>query len=189
MIRARRIPPLLNRVLGDGITTALLLTGDGELLGSATLEGENISEVKLDTPSLGALVAEVARDYIRAGTDLLTQNQPIVTSNSNISSPSSSGTKKTAGGGNNNQDGLQCLLLELEDQLIGLSMCTTSNNRTWYVVAVGNSREVEMGLMRTRLTALQGYICEAMQGIGNMGGDNAGSMQGGVGAVATAGVK
>ena len=192
MIRARRIPPLLDRILGDGITTALLLTGDGELLGSATLDAESSSsssEVKLDTSSLGALVAEVARDYIRAGTDLLTQNPPIATSNSNLASSPSSGSKKTTGGASTNQDGLQCLLLELEDHLIGLGMCNTRNNVTWYVVAVGDSKLVEVGLMRTRLTALQGYVCEAMQGIGNMGGDNGGgSLQSG-GAVASAGVK
>lgn len=34
MIRSRRIPPLLSRITGDGVTAALLVTSDGELLGS-----------------------------------------------------------------------------------------------------------------------------------------------------------
>lgn len=34
MLRSSRIPPLLSRVTGDGIHTALLITSDGELLGS-----------------------------------------------------------------------------------------------------------------------------------------------------------
>lgn len=37
MLRSSRIPPLLSRITGDGIHTALLITSDGELLGSSSI--------------------------------------------------------------------------------------------------------------------------------------------------------
>jgi len=104
MIRSRNIPPLLSRITGDGINAALLVTADGELLGSSSdaVGGPSSSPIdqnaaasisslpipedhlttgpnspnpnapsdRLDHSAIGALVAEVAADYRRLGTEL-----------------------------------------------------------------------------------------------------------------------
>jgi predicted regulator of Ras-like GTPase activity (Roadblock/LC7/MglB family) len=63
MIRSCRIPAVLNRICSDHIQTALLVTLDGELLGSSTSSMH-------DPETLGSLVAEIALDYQRLGEDL-----------------------------------------------------------------------------------------------------------------------
>ena len=98
MIRSRNIPPLLSRITGDGINVALLVTADGSLLGSSVADqppptaaaagtagataslpedaaGVNPNapadqQHRLDYAAIGALVAEVAADYQRLGTEL-----------------------------------------------------------------------------------------------------------------------
>ena len=67
MIRSCHIPPLLSRICGDGIQAALLVTTDGELLGTSYPFPEddlgNLCEV-------GSLVTEIAADYQRLGHEL-----------------------------------------------------------------------------------------------------------------------
>eukprot|EP00978_Attheya_sp_CCMP212_P014002 scaffold35411_cov56-Attheya_sp.AAC.7 len=69
MIRSSRIPPVLSRICGGGIHAALLITMDGELLGSyQDPEHEGFPEKNMS--DVGALVSEVASDYRQMGVDL-----------------------------------------------------------------------------------------------------------------------
>jgi predicted regulator of Ras-like GTPase activity (Roadblock/LC7/MglB family) len=66
MIRSRRIPQVLDRICDDKlILSALLVTADGELLGTST----NRQALQPDPESFGTLVADMAVDYIRLGED------------------------------------------------------------------------------------------------------------------------
>ena len=71
MIRACRIGPILNRICmddKDGITCALLVTFDGEILGESTIHPQQHSQ---DPSFFGTLVADIASDYQRAGEDYI----------------------------------------------------------------------------------------------------------------------
>ncbi len=71
MLRASNIPPLLSRITGDGIHTALLVTSDGELLGSSCTSSDCVTK-KDETyvANVGSLLAEVTSEYNRAGNDV-----------------------------------------------------------------------------------------------------------------------
>lgn len=71
MLRASNIPPLLSRITGDGIHTALLVTSDGELLGSSC-NSSDCNKYKDDSyvANVGSLLAEVTSEYKRAGNDI-----------------------------------------------------------------------------------------------------------------------
>jgi hypothetical protein len=69
MIRSCRIPSVLSRICTDNvIQTALLVTTDGELLGStATTFLSPDGTTKESIESLGTLIADIAVDYGRLG--------------------------------------------------------------------------------------------------------------------------
>jgi len=69
MIRSCRIPSVLQRICTDNvIQTALLVTTDGELLGStATTFVSPDGTTKESIESLGTLIADIAVDYSRLG--------------------------------------------------------------------------------------------------------------------------
>lgn len=67
MIRSGKIPPLLSRVCGDGIEAALLVTTDGELLGTSFPLDETLEK---SIAQVGSLVTEIAADYARLGHEL-----------------------------------------------------------------------------------------------------------------------
>jgi len=69
MIRSCRIPSVLQRICTDNvIQTALLVTTDGELLGStATTFVSPDGTTKKSIESLGTLIADIAVDYSRLG--------------------------------------------------------------------------------------------------------------------------
>ena len=80
MLRSKRITSALRSVVGDGITSALLLTLDGELLGSYTLPPPGLSSssslyhqshAQQECRIVGALVTALANDYRSAGSDVL----------------------------------------------------------------------------------------------------------------------
>mmetsp|Transcript_13319 Transcript_13319/g.17457 ORF Transcript_13319/g.17457 Transcript_13319/m.17457 type:complete len:167 (+) Transcript_13319:46-546(+) len=160
MIRARRVPPLLSRILGDGIYSVMLLTGEGELLGDASTErskkqheGENIEddieEEQLDVASVGALISEVAADYARAGRELLPQDRQ-------------------------RRNELDCLIVESGEgkfgrrHLIGVACCVTVQNDIYYIAAMADPDVTGYGLLRARLMALEGYVRESLnQIVGN----------------------
>ena len=63
MIRSTRIPPILDRICDESsITSALLVTTDGELLGSSS---------EAPPESLGTLLADIAMDYHRLGEEYM----------------------------------------------------------------------------------------------------------------------
>jgi len=78
MIRSSAIPIVLERAVGDGIHSVLLVDADGELLGScggpppASSNGSSEKSIwPLDAAFVGALISEVASDYRRMGEELL----------------------------------------------------------------------------------------------------------------------
>lgn len=95
MIRSCRIPPVLNRICdGDKILAALLVSYDGELLGTSG---------KDDEESFATLIADTAMDYVKLGHEfamLLIENEHV--------SPHSQ---------------FQSLLLEFEQKLVGVAHC------------------------------------------------------------------
>ena len=72
MIRSCRIPSVLQRICTDNvIQTALLVTLDGELLGStATTFLSPDGTTKESIESLGTLIADIAVDYSKLGEEL-----------------------------------------------------------------------------------------------------------------------
>ena len=64
MIRSSQIPSLLHRICGNGIVAAMVVTADGELLGSSYRKhSEQIAD-------RATLITDVILDYIRLGTEL-----------------------------------------------------------------------------------------------------------------------
>lgn len=63
MIRSGRIPPVLNRICDEQVPTALLVTFDGELLGTSN----SFPHHSKDPESFGTLLADIAVDYRRLG--------------------------------------------------------------------------------------------------------------------------
>ena len=69
MIRSCRIPSVLSRIcVGDDvIQTAMLVTNDGELLGSTSSTYINTDGNRESIENLGTLIADIAVDYQRLG--------------------------------------------------------------------------------------------------------------------------
>jgi hypothetical protein len=187
MLRSRRIPPLLERVTGDGIHTALLVTGDGELLGSFTTEQSAdaqhdppmmpvqrgcdgqipVVNEKIDLVSVSALVAEVVGDYKRAGHELsFIRGAPLKTSSSihHQSQDSSSSSANNA----SSMYPLKCLLLEMEYGIIGIvstaAYTVSSPSRAdCYIAAIGDASVCDHpGLLKSRLSNCAGFVGEAL---------------------------
>mmetsp|Transcript_6396 Transcript_6396/g.9052 ORF Transcript_6396/g.9052 Transcript_6396/m.9052 type:complete len:145 (-) Transcript_6396:208-642(-) len=136
MIRSCRIPPLLSRICGDGINAALVVTNDGELLGSAQspksaammMEPEEVSHV-------GSLVTEIAMDYSRLGNEL------------ELLDPTLRAVKNS----------IQCLIMELDMGLVAVS----SAGSDCLVIALADST-AHHGMLKARLTALSSHVQEAL---------------------------
>ena len=135
MIRSGCIPPLLDRICTDKIRSALLVTYDGELLGTSSRAASSLnssnatnngtsslsssSQTALssslavtDPESFGTLVADIAFDYLQLGSDAYAHLDAVPRTKSH----------------------LQCLLLQLDQGLIGVSSCVgnmgSSSNKT-----------------------------------------------------------
>mmetsp|Transcript_45662 Transcript_45662/g.55404 ORF Transcript_45662/g.55404 Transcript_45662/m.55404 type:complete len:157 (+) Transcript_45662:156-626(+) len=146
LIRASRIPPLLSQITGNGIKYCLLITSDGELLGRSHSENEtNEQDDIINVDSVGALVAEVAGDYRRAGNDV-----SLLTGAAAGRTPSPADL--TRGGGVT----LCCLVLEMDKGIVGVANAGSD----CYVVVVAES-DVKYGLLKARVTALAEYVREA----------------------------
>lgn len=63
MIRSSQVPSLLHRIKGDGILEAMLVTPDGELLGTSY---RRQSEEHADRATL---ITDICLDYIRLGNE------------------------------------------------------------------------------------------------------------------------
>lgn len=142
MLKSSRIPPLLNRVCNNGISSAYLITSDGALLGASSTLSHPI-----DPSDLAALVAEVVEDYKRLGSELsLIKKKDDNTANNLSSSTSSSIEEKKE---------KLCVLIQLEKGLLGIASATDSS----YVVALGES--VQHGWLKMQLQALAGHVRES----------------------------
>lgn len=113
MIRSSAIPIVLERAVGDGIHSVLLVDADGELLGSCggpppvapRSNGQNTAPSNgspdkanwpLDAAFVGALISEVASDYRRMGEELLLLDPQLdsVRRQSSLDASSNGGSQK-----------------------------------------------------------------------------------------------
>lgn len=154
MIRSGRIPPVLNRICDDQIPTALLVTYDGELLGSSSAPPNNNNALfpfaHKDPEAFGTLLADIAMEYSRLGEEYnhgSTHNSSSsTTTTANRKAPSSSSSK------------MDCLLLQMEGGLAAAVPCPTMD---CFVLAVAKT-DTPPGLLRARLHALADHIQESM---------------------------
>lgn len=181
MIRSCRIPSVLRRICTDNvIQTALLVTTDGELLGStATTFLSPDGTTKESIESLGTLIADIAVDYSRLGEEyanldpvpLTPVNAPnaaaqqasgastggasaaTASSSSGVSVQSSSSSSPS-----NKKSHLQCLLLELELGLVAVSTCVGVD---CMVIAIA-APSAPLGSVKARLQAITAHVQEAL---------------------------
>lgn len=93
MIRSSRVPLLLNRICDEKIPRALLVTFDGELLGTS-----NVYPHPKDPDSFGTLLADIAVDYKKLGVDFAALEE-------------------------RRKSNLDCLLIDLEGGIAGVAAC------------------------------------------------------------------
>lgn len=139
MIRSARIPSVLSQICSDQvIQTAVLVTADGELLGStsATFVGADGNRESIE--NLGTLIADIAVDYQRLGDEY-----------AGLDNTSGNPPKKSH---------LQCLFLELEQGLVGVSRCMGSD-----VLIIGIAApNAPLGMIKARLETITEHVQEAL---------------------------
>jgi hypothetical protein len=142
MIRSARIPHILSRICTDHvIQTAVLVTSDGELLGStSTTFVSPDGSTRESVEHLGTLIADIAVDYQRLG------NEYAALDNGTTPQPPQ---KKSH---------MQCLLLELEQGLVGVSGCVGVD---CLVIAIA-APNAPLGTITARLQAITEYVQEAL---------------------------
>jgi hypothetical protein len=132
MIRSGRIPPILNRICDAQVPTALLVTYDGELLGTSNVlvhpmfHGQHYK----DPEAFGTLLADIAMEYSRLGEEY----------------------------SQDNKSKLDCLLLQLEG---GIAAAVACPQIACFVLAIGTTN-TPLGLLRARLHALATHVQESM---------------------------
>ena len=162
MIRSCRIPSVLQRICTDNvIQTALLVTSDGELLGStATTFLSPDGTTKESIESLGTLIADIAVDYMRLGEeyanlDPASSTTLAATNNSAAGAALASSASSTAPP---KKSHLQCLLLELELGLVAVSTCVGVD---CMVIAIA-APSAPLGSVKARLQAITAHVQEAL---------------------------
>mmetsp|Transcript_10745 Transcript_10745/g.14485 ORF Transcript_10745/g.14485 Transcript_10745/m.14485 type:complete len:189 (+) Transcript_10745:111-677(+) len=188
MIRSRRIPPLLSRICNDGIHSALLVTSDGELLGSyneredttttttapsspssspPTQSTNNAIADQLDMAAIGALISEVAGDYLKLGNELqlldgmapppppLPPTPPVGQQRGGDPSSLGSSVSTNAGStvttsGKSGAAALKCLIVELD--MVGL-LC-------YFIVKKRNINSLSVCLLRVCVFLLDKIIIQ-----------------------------
>lgn len=139
MIRSGNIPPVLNRICDkDTIHSALLVTTDGELMGVSSCNTNNNNNFfsREDPEAIGTLLADIGVDYQKLGEEfaaLVQQQQQRRTSH------------------------LQCLLIELDLGLVGISSCLGID---CLVIAIAKP-ETPPGLLKAKLEALVAHAQES----------------------------
>ena len=105
MIRSCRIPSVLRRICTDNvIQTALLVTTDGELLGStATTFLSPDGTTKESIESLGTLIADIAVDYGKLGEEYANLDPPntnaiAIAGNTNANAKTNNNNSNPSGG-------------------------------------------------------------------------------------------
>ncbi len=162
MIRSRRIAPFLSRICEGGIIMSLLVTSDGELLGSHVVEENPIA---LEPSDVGALVTEVAADYQRLGTELQRLDNKAAGVVGTISQNNKSSNENTTNSNknlvNNNKGLLPCLLVEMDEGYwVGIAGASSDT----YVVAIAEP-SVPQGLIKERLLAVSRHVKESFSQI------------------------
>jgi hypothetical protein len=121
------------------IQTALLVTADGELLGStASTFVSPDGTTKESIESLGTLIADIALDYSRMGQEYA--NLDLVPGGAPVKSH------------------LQCLLLELELGLVAVSTCVGVD---CMVIAIA-APSAPLGMVKARLQVITEYVQETL---------------------------
>jgi hypothetical protein len=152
MIRSCRIPDILRRICTDQnvIQTALLVTSDGELLGStATTFVSPDGTSKESIESLGTLIADIAMDYASLGDEYALLDELQQPQHSQAETSATQQPKKSH---------LQCLLIELELGLVGVSMCMGVD---CMVIAIA-APSAPLGSVKASLLATAEYVQEAL---------------------------
>ena len=181
MIRSCRIPSVLQRICTDNIIqTALLVTTDGELLGSTAttfISADGTSKESIE--SLGTLIADIAIDYMQlgneyanldiggggdtaaaAGTSTPTSAAAAAAATTSISSSSSSAQQQQPPNGGSKKSSsshLQCLFLEMEFGLVAVSACVGVD---CMVIAIA-APTAPLGSVKARLHAITEYVQES----------------------------
>jgi len=153
MIRSCRIPPVLNRICDDeeddaatnndgrrscggAIRSAMLVTSDGELLGTST---KNKNAPPKNPESFGTLVADIAFDYLRLGEEYAAIDDGVA-------------EHRTA------RSQLNFLMLELDEGTVGVTVCVGTD---CFAICVATPN-ASPGLVKERLQALGVYVGEAL---------------------------
>ena len=179
MIRSCRIPSVLQRICTDNIIqTALLVTTDGELLGSTAttfISADGTSKESIE--SLGTLIADIAIDYMQlgneyanldiggggdtaaaAGTSTPTSSAAAAAPTSSSSSSSAQQQQPPNGGSKKSSSShLQCLFLEMEFGLVAVSACVGVD---CMVIAIA-APTAPLGSVKARLHAITEYVQES----------------------------
>jgi hypothetical protein len=137
MIRSARIPGILSRITSDSvIQTAILVTGDGELLGATSPTFVSHDGTKESIEYLGTLIADIAVDYRRLGEEYAHLEESAITKKSH----------------------LKCLLLELDLGLVAVSACADVD---CLVIGIA-APNAPMGMIKARLEAIAEHVQEAL---------------------------
>ena len=138
MIRSARIPSLLSRICSDKIIqTAVLVTSDGELLGSTSPTFTTADGNRESIDNLATLIGDIAVDYQRMGDEY-----------AGLDASSNGHPKKSH---------MQCLFLELDQGLVAVSGCQGSN-----VLIIGIAApNAPLGMIKARLESLTEHVQEA----------------------------
>lgn len=151
MIRSARVPSILSRITSDQvIQTAILVTTDGELLGSTSSTFVSpVDGSKESIENIGTLLADIAIDYQRLGDDY-----------SQLENNAGTGTGASMGGvpPPKKPSHLQCLLLEFDQGLIGVSTCAGVD----YLVIGIAAPDAPMGMIKARLQLMAEHVQEAL---------------------------
>jgi len=158
MIRSARIPSILSRITTDNvIQTAILVTGDGELLGATSPTPFGVSHTTTTTgdagggmtkesmESWGTLIADIAIDYRRLGEEYV-----------HLEQQQQDSTTTTSGG--HKRSHLKCLLLELDHGLVAVSACAEVD---CLVIGIA-APNAPMGMVKARLEAMAEHVQEAL---------------------------
>ena len=149
MIRSARIPSILSRITGDNvIQTAVFVTADGELLGSTSPTFVSLDGTKESMENLGTLIADIAVDYQRLGEEYAHLDAD--GNHHNAMSPTGGSTSK--------KSHLQCLLLEFDQGLVGVSSCAGVD---CLVIGIA-APNAPMGMIKARLQAITEHVQEAL---------------------------
>lgn len=138
MIRSARIPGILRRITSDNvIQAAVLVTGDGEILGASSPTFVGPDGTRESMENMGTLIADIAVDYQRLGDEYMHVKE------------GSAAPKKSH---------LRCLLLELDQGLVAVSACAEVD---CLVIGIA-APDAPMGMIKARLEAITEHVQEAL---------------------------